>query len=307
MKSIGSVAILGAGAMGAAYAANFSDSPGFRTVFVAGGDRGERLKTNGVMVNGKHYMVPVISPQESSYPWDLIIVALKNHHLDSAINNLHNFVHKDSIILSVMNGLDSEEQLMEVYGREKVLYAVSVGIDAVRQGNSVTYSNVGKIVFGEAKNTEPSHKVLMIQDALDRARLPYETPEDMIRSMWWKFMVNVGVNQASSVLKAPYGVFQSSFEARALMFDLMREVIALAQVIGVNLEERDLDLWLDVLYTLSPNGKTSMLQDIEAGRKTEVEAFALKVCELGEIHHVNTPVNQTILNIIKALESKTQS
>jgi 2-dehydropantoate 2-reductase len=83
---------------------------------------------------------------------------------------------------------------------------------------------------------------------------------------------------------------------------LMREVIALAKRIGVNLGEQDLDGWYAVLKTLSPEGKTSMLQDIEAGRKTEVEVFAGKVVELGRRYAIPTPANQTILSIIHVLE-----
>jgi 2-dehydropantoate 2-reductase len=83
---------------------------------------------------------------------------------------------------------------------------------------------------------------------------------------------------------------------------LMREVIVLAQHVGVNLGEQDLDGWYAVLNTLSPEGKTSMLQDIEAGRKTEVEVFAGKVVELGKRHGIPTPVNQTVLSIIHVLE-----
>ncbi|MCA1960773.1 MAG: hypothetical protein LDL33_08250 [Desulfomonile sp.] len=83
---------------------------------------------------------------------------------------------------------------------------------------------------------------------------------------------------------------------------LMREVVVPAQQIGVNLAEEDLDGWYAVLKTLSPEGKTSMLQDIEAGRKTEVEVFAGKVVELGERHGIATPVNRTVLNIIQVLE-----
>ena len=115
-------------------------------------------------------------------------------------------------------------------------------------------------------------------------------------------MVNVGMNQASAVMRAPYGVFQSSPDAQALMEALMREVIALAKGIGVNLEEQDVDDWYTVLNTLSPLGKTSMLQDIEAGRKTEVEIFAGKAVELGKTHGIPTPVNQTLLRIIHVLE-----
>jgi 2-dehydropantoate 2-reductase len=201
-----------------------------------------------------------------------------------------------------MNGLDSEEYLGAVYGADKVLYAIAVGIDALREDGSVIYTTSGKIFFGEAVNSDISEKVRRVQDAFDRAGLKYETPPDMIRMLWWKLMINVGINQASAVMRAPYGVFQSSAEARALVDTLMREVVAIAERIGVNLTPRDLDDWNAVLETLSPKGKTSMLQDIEAGRKTEVEVFAGKIVELGKKHNIPTPVNQTLLTIIHVLE-----
>ena len=86
------------------------------------------------------------------------------------------------------------------------------------------------------------------------------------------------------------------------MDELMREVVALAQREGVDLGEHDLDEWHTVLKTLSPKGKTSMLQDVEARRKTEIEVFAGKVVELGKSHGVPTPVNQTLLRIVRVLE-----
>jgi 2-dehydropantoate 2-reductase len=201
-----------------------------------------------------------------------------------------------------MNGLDSEEIIGSVYGMDKVLYAISVGIDAVRQGNRITFTKPGKHYFGEATNAHLSPRVQRVQTAFERAGISYETPPDMIRLLWWKFMINVGMNQASAVTRAPYGVFQSSPEAQALMEALMREVIALARVVGVDLVEQDVDDWYTVLNTLSPQGKTSMLQDVEAGRKTEVEVFGGKVVALGETHGVPTPVNQTVLRIIQVLE-----
>ena len=114
-------------------------------------------------------------------------------------------------------------------------------------------------------------------------------------------MVNVGVNQASAVMRAPYGVFHVNPDARAVMFALMREAIALAQCAGVNLTDADLAGWDNVLRNLSPSGKTSMLQDIEARRQTEVEIFAGKVVALGLKYGIPTPVNETILHIIRAL------
>jgi len=205
-----------------------------------------------------------------------------------------------------MNGLESEEYIGSIYGMDKVLYAISVGIDAVRQGNVITYANPGKHFFGEARNTRLSRRVLRVRDAFERAGIAHEIPEDMIRTLWWKFMINVGMNQASAVLRAPYGVFQTSAEARGLMDALMQEVISLADVMHINLTNRDVEEWYSFLKALSPQGKTSMLQDIEAGRKTEVEIFGGKVVELGNVHGVNTPVNRTVLRIIRVLEQRAE-
>ncbi len=302
MREITQVAILGAGAMGSYFATRFFDAPKFSAAVIARGERYERLKSDGLVVNGKAYAIPVIHPDQATSPVDLIIVALKHHHLPQAVPDLKNLVGEQTTIISVMNGLDSEEIIGSVYGMDKMLYAVSVGIDAVRQGNRVTFSKPGKHYFGEASNPQPSPRVQRVQRAFDRAGITYETPPDMIRIMWWKFMINVGMNQASAVMRAPYGVFQSSPEAQELMEALMCEVITLAKVARVNLVDQDIDDWYTFLNTLSPQGKTSMLQDIEAGRKTEVEIFGGKVVELGKTHAIPTPVNQTVLRIIQVLE-----
>jgi 2-dehydropantoate 2-reductase len=302
MAEICRIVIQGAGAMGAFFASRFADAPGFTTALVARGERHQRLKASGLVVNGRPYAFPVIHPDEASTPADLIIVALKHHHLPSAIGDLRNLVGSGTTILSVMNGLDSEELIASVYGMDKVLYAVSVGIDAVREGNQIRYTAPGKHMFGEADNTEISPRVRRVQVAFERAGIAYETPADMMRIQWWKWMVNVGVNPPSAVMRVPYGVFQRSAPAQALMETLMREGIALAKAEGVNLLEKDVADWYSPLHTLSPHGKTSMLQDIEAGRKTEIEMFAGKAVELGRVHGIPTPVNKTMLQIIRVLE-----
>lgn len=303
MHEIKRVVILGAGAIGAVYASKFFQAADFSTALLASGPRYDRLRREGLVVNGQTYHIPVRRVEdESAPPADLVLVAVKFHHLPQAVRDLRNVIGEETTILSVMNGLDSEEALGAAYGPDKVLYAVAVGIDGQRQGNRVTYTNAGKIVFGEADNRQISPRVRRVQAAFDRAGIAYETPPDMLRAMWWKFMVNVGMNQASAVLRAPYGVFQTMPEAQALMESLMREVVALAPAEGVHLVEQDIADWYPILHRLSPQGQTSMLQDIEAERKTEVEMFAGKVVALGEKHGIPTPVNETFLRLIRVLE-----
>lgn len=119
---------------------------------------------------------------------------------------------------------------------------------------------------------------------------------------WWKFMINVGINQASAALRSTYGLFQISKEAKDLMESAMREVAAIARKLGIDLTEEDVRNWQVVLSGLGPGGKTSMLQDVEAGRKTEVEMFAGKVIELGKQFHIPTPVNEKLFRVIQEIE-----
>jgi 2-dehydropantoate 2-reductase len=305
MTMINSVAILGAGAMGAAYAAMFFDASGFDVRFVADGARYARLRS-GVTVNDRHYPIQAVRPEEAGAPADLLLVALKHHHLSAALPLMEKFIGERTIILSVMNGLTSEEIVGERYGLEKLVYAIAVGIDALRDGDHFLFSRPGKIFFGPTAQTA-GDRLERLAEALTRAGIANEIPPDIQRTLWWKFMINVGVNQASAVLRAPYGVFQTSAEARALMETLMEEVLALAPKAGVALGRKDIDEWNRVMAGLAPHGKTSMLQDIEAGRKTEVDIFAGTMVELGERFHVPTPVNAAVLHIIRALEERSST
>jgi 2-dehydropantoate 2-reductase len=288
--------------MGAAYASRFYDMDPANISFAASGERYQRLNSEGLIVNDRHYAISALSPEDTSPPADLIIVALKHHHLTTALPELQNRVGDKTVFLSIMNGLDSEPIIGSIYGEDKILYATAVGIDAQRTGNVVNYTKGGTIYFGETDNTVLSDRVKSIQALFERTGIDYQTPTDMMRIMWWKFMINVGINQPSAVLAAPYGVFQTSPHAQQILESAMREALLVAQASRVNLSEKDIQEWYPVMNTLDPEGKTSMLQDIEAGRRTEVDIFAGKVIELGKTFDIPTPVNEFLFHAIKILE-----
>ncbi len=303
-RPIRKVAILGAGAIGAYFAARFFDSPSFETAILAQGERLKRLRAKGLIINGKQYPIESIDPERSLDTVDLVIVALKHQHLEEALVHLDPLVGEDTIFLSLMNGLESEAIIGARFGLEKVLYGIVMSLDGQRTGNRISYSNPGVHYFGKLNNKEPDERVERVQNAFDAAGIHHRTPEDMQWMLWWKFMINVGVNQASAVLRANYGQFLDSPEACALKESLMWEAIELAKVHGVDLGQKDIDDWYEVLKTVAPEGKTSMLQDIEAGRKTEVEIFAGTAVRLGREKGVSTPINQSVLNIIRFMESQ---
>lgn len=288
------MAVVGAGAMGAMYAAHFVDG-GFDTLLVASGERAERLRTYGLTVNGKSLSSPVLDPaRDERSPVDLVLVAVKHHDLASAMEDAAPFVGPETTFVSVLNGLDSEQVIADRFDSAQVILCIALGMSAGREGNAVTYRSPGTLVIGTGSRLAPASRVDAIGTVLDRAGLAWEAPQDMEHEMWWKFMVNTAINQASAVMRRPNTGFVVDGPPRSLMMALIDEVIAVSGPEGVPLGEADRDRWDEVLRGLPGEGRTSMLQDVLAGRPTEVALFADHVVALGEKHGIPTPYNQTM-------------
>ncbi len=301
MKQIRNIAILGSGAMGGLYASHFCASDfDFNVYSVVSGERAQRLRSQGLFVNDQRVPVEVLDVADvTDVPtMDLVIVAVKHHQLEQALEEVAAAVSDETVFISVLNGLDSEERIGARFSSAQVLYCIALAMDAAREQNRVRFHNAGKLVFGEADNSEPSETVAQVQAALDRAGLAYETPPDMLRELWWKFMVNVGINQASALLGATYSEFVAPGPARTLMDNLIDEVVQASRHAGVNLDQSDLDRWYGVLANQAADGKTSMLQDVEAGRPTELAIFAGRVIRMGQEYSMPTPFNQMASDII---------
>ncbi|MFO8043103.1 MAG: ketopantoate reductase family protein [Alkalispirochaeta sp.] len=323
--------IVGAGALGAMYAERL-EAAGLPVAFLADGPRAERLRTAGVVVNGRRLRIPVETVADRKVaghieadrtvaghtgagrparrPPDYVLVALKHHHLPAALPAVAEVVGEETIVFSVMNGIDSEAQLAEALGDSRhagrVVHAMVAGMDAVREGLEVHYTRLGKVWIGERTNDphHPTARVQRLAQHLEQAGIAWEVPADMEYMIWNKFMLNVGINQWSAVLKAPYGVFHRQETARSLVRTTMQEVMAVAGAVGVELTEADVERWFEIIGTLSPEGETSMLQDVYAGRKTEVEMFAGRVVELGHRWNVPTPLNTALLRAIQVIEAE---
>ncbi len=303
MKEIQSVLFVGTGAVGSVYAGIISEHFPNAVSVLADGERLERYRADGFIVNGKRHDFSLVTPARLKHA-DLIVVGVKNYQLAQAISDMKNAVRPDTLILSLLNGITSEEEIAAVYGLEKAVYGMILGIDAVREGNAVNFSSTGKIHFGDAVNKAGawSDRVSRIASFFDKTGVPYFVPPDMVRSLWFKFMINVGINQTSAVVRAPYGVFQTDTDAKAVMEAAMAEVIALSKAMGTGLKDSDMSSWTETLMSLGPDKKTSMLQDIEARRKTEVDAFAGTMIALGRKAGIEVPVNKTLYSLLKVIE-----
>ncbi|MDP2790896.1 MAG: ketopantoate reductase C-terminal domain-containing protein, partial [Rectinemataceae bacterium] len=158
--------------------------------------------------------------------------------------------------------------------------------------------------FGLEKNDPEAldDNVAAVARFFARHGIQYSVPENMVKVLWFKFMINVAMNQWSAVLRGSYRFFQQSPSARALVAATMREVIALSDALGKGLVQEDVVKVFSTVDKLNGDGRTSMLQDVDALRKTEVEAFAGIVVEKAKECGISTPINEFLLLSIKAIE-----
>lgn len=299
------VTLIGLGAMGVFFAPKLEACLGKDNFKVlADGERKKRLETSGVTVNGINYKFNIITPDELGDPADLIIMAVKDTGLSQAIKDIRNQVGENTQILCVMNGIDSEEKIAAVYGWEHVLYSYMRVSIVMKDGIADFDPSLGKVYFGEEKNAELTERVKSIKELFEASGISYSIDEDMIKGIWFKFMCNIGENMTCALLGIPFGAYQVSEHANAIRRQAMWEVVEIANCLGIDLGEEDMNRQEATINRIPFENKPSTLQDLENGRKTEIEMFAGKVVELGEKLEIKTPLNWMFYHGIKVCEEK---
>lgn len=292
--------LIGLGAIGCALLKQAKDA-GTNISVICNEERKKRYSSNSFIINNKQYNFNYVSEPEDE-KIDMLLVSVKFNQLKSAIVDLQPFIDKDTIIISLLNGISSELMIESELNHEKVLHAYVIDLDTKKYGNIVEYTSKGKIVIG----TPHKEREIILKKAIDRLSqtgLNIERSDNILRAIWWKFMVNIGINQISALHRIPYGEFKDE-NIRRITEMAMFEALNIANALKVGLTEEDINITFQKLTKWGENGKSSMLQDIENHRMTEVEALSGELCKLGKLHNIATPINEFLLYSIRYLERK---
>ena len=301
-KEIKNTAVIGMGALGMLYASQISSAFGPDSVyFLADQKRIGRYQKMTFSINGTPWSFPMKAPEDAC-PADLIIIAVKYNALPSALDIMASSVGPDTTIISVMNGIDSEAIAGKRYGDEKVLYCIAQGMDAMKFGTDLTYTRSGELCLGTRIKGQED-RLNALTRYFDSARISYRTESDFSKRLWGKFMLNVGINQTCMAYEVNYAQALTPGTLYDTLIGAMREVILLAQKEGIALTEGDLEAYIELLKTLSPEGVPSMRQDGIAHRPSEVGMFSGTVRRLAAKHGLSVPVNDMLYKKIKDMES----
>lgn len=305
MGEIKTVAMIGLGSIGSFFAPRLEEALGhgnFR--IIASGSRKERLEREGTTVNGVNYKFQIVSPDEKD-PADLVLVSVKHHALPQAIEDIAGQVGENTAIVSLMNGIDSEDRIAAKYGKEKVLYGfVRASADLGEDRKTEYDPQSGLIVFGEAVNKTISPRVKAIDKLFTKANIRHDIPENMVKALWLKFMVNVSENHPSAILGVPFGATLKNEHVKAISDLAIKEVVAVAAAKGITITDTDIEEQYAATGRLPYGKKSSMQQDVDNKKKPETEMLAGTVVALGKEYGIPTPVNEVLYHATKVLEDK---
>ena len=299
---IQSVAVLGAGAVGSYVIWGLSHKKDIRLGVIAEGERADRLKKGGCQINDEVYRPEVWSPQEAE-DVDLLIVSLKYGSLPEALESIKTIVGEHTTVMSLMNGVDSEELIAEQVGDDRVLRSlIKVASHKEENGYYFNPETTLGIIFGELAAPFDSERVQAIESLFADTGIHFRSTEFIREEIWGKFRLNVCNNLPQAILGAGVGCYSDSTHMKAISDGLRRELEQIALAKGIDMSKMAGTSGRGSAVPAS--ARYSTLQDLDAGRHTEIDMFSGALMRMGEELGITTPYNEYTYHMIKALEEK---
>jgi 2-dehydropantoate 2-reductase len=286
------IAVMGSGAVGGYFGAKLA-AAGNQVAFIARGEHLAALQASGLKVKSPNGDLEIRQAQFTEAPErvgnvDLILFCVKSYDTEAAAQAIKPMVSDRSQILSLQNGIDNPEKLARVYGQSKVLPAVVYVGTQLSAPGVITHSNGGRIIFGQMDGAV-GDQTKMLAQTLTAAGIPSEASAEIRQVQWTKLLWN-----------APFCAISCLTQ---LALDCMAEVRAAARTLGIELPGQLFDEVLSFSRGLG-EFKPSMLQDLEANKPLEYQAFNGIVVKLLEANGQPAPINQTFYRALRFLDQR---
>jgi 2-dehydropantoate 2-reductase len=273
------IAIMGAGAIGSVIGGMLSRQ-GYKVKLVGRRPHIDEIRKNGLHISGiwgnytiRDINAVTVPPHEFQ---DIVILTVKSFDTAIAATEAMPMVGADTVVVSIQNGLGNIETLTKVFGTEKIIGGMAIfGAILTKPGNVGVTVIASETLVGE----------------LD----------------WQKALYNVALNPLSAIFQVSYGQIADNPDTRWLAEQMITEAFQVANASGQSLGVNTAEEYLDILWNqkLPPtrDHKSSMLQDILGGKKTEIDYINGAIIRLGAEYGIETPYNSAVIKMVKAKES----
>jgi len=301
------IAAVGTGALGSLYAGYLARSGEEVYAVDIKEDIISAIRDSGIRIvepEGKEVSIPVRKATlktEEVGRVDLVILLPKSRQTQEAARSARCLFGPETVGLTVQNGLGNPEAIEAVVGEGRILAGVTLNASTYLGPGRMLYAGRGETVIGEMRGG-PSPRAEKIAAAFNKAGLSTHVSSEVWNDVWGKLLVNAGVNPLTAITRLANGVLVDQAAAREIMRGLVEEGKRVAQAKGIRLPYTDAVKKVeDACIATKPN-YSSMLQDVLAQRETEVDFINGAIVREGERLGIDTPINRTITNLVRAIE-----
>jgi 2-dehydropantoate 2-reductase len=303
------ICFLGAGALGSAIGGSLAEGGADVVLVDAWAEHVEAMNRDGLTLRegGVDRTVKVRAATSAAGvgPVDLVIVLVKSFHTREAMEGARALVAPDTVVMSLQNGLGHEDILADVVGRDHVMAGKTYKGGVLLAPGRVIAGVKGKeTIIGELDGSL-SERARRIADTFSRSGLAVTVSDNIVGTMWDKLLINVATGALAGITRLPYGALYAVPEVESCALDAVAEAMAVAKASGVKLSWNEpRGPWLKAKEGLPPEFKTSLLQSLEKGTRTEIDFINGAVVRGGERCGVATPVNRTLVACVKGIEHR---
>jgi len=251
------------------------------------GDRVVRVKATT-----KHAEVGVV---------DLVLLQVKSYATEKAIRDALPMVGERTVVLTLQNGLGNVEKIAAVVGRERVLAGTTAHGATVLGPGEIYHAGRGPTVIGEVDG-RITDRVKAIAELFNRAGIETEVTDNIMGAVWTKMLANVAINALTAITGLYNGELLELEETKAVMLKAVDEAVAVAKAMGIKLLVEDPHEFVLGIARATATNKSSMLQDVERGRRTEIDAINGMIVHYGRELGIPTPVNEALVAAVKGIE-----
>ncbi|HET6404869.1 MAG TPA: 2-dehydropantoate 2-reductase [Candidatus Thermoplasmatota archaeon] len=300
------VVVMGAGAMGSWMGALLARA-GHDVTLVGRRDHVAVVNAHGLRVSGRtelHVMINAVERAAEAPVPDVLLLAVKAYDTQRALVEARPLLGQRTRVVSAQNGLGNVERVAEATDERLAFSAVTThGVTYVEPGH-VKHAGVGYFRVGSPFNEHAAARD--IASLFQGAGIDAEFTDRVAGEIWAKVVVNASINPLTAITGLQNGALLELPALRELMQRVVEEAVDVARAEGAPLPDDDLLLRARRVAELTAANKSSMLQDIERGRRTEIDSICGEIVQRGLRHNVDTPVNMTLTALVKGIEESTR-
>jgi 2-dehydropantoate 2-reductase len=298
------IAVFGAGGVGAFFGGLLVRG-GADVHFVARGAQLEALRSRGILIRSLRLgdvAIPSVQAESDAArigPCDLVLVCVKAHQTPQILDDLAALVGARTTLVTLQNGVESDEPLAARFGPERVVPGVVYVGATVDEPGVVSHVAAGTIAIGVREGGDAS-RLAAVAAALAVSGQPVKVVQDIQAERWLKLLWNASFNPVSAIAERTPRELVDVPSARQLLIDLMQEVIAVARAQGIALAPGAIDdqlAWTERASAI----RTSMMVDRSRGRGMEIDALVGVVVRKGREYGVPTPCSQAMFALLQAI------